>query len=370
MIEPSAIAHALAEKRIVADESQQRAIDTLCALLKGSRAEAAQREHRGVYCHGLPGRGKSLIVDTIYALASCSKRRIHFHQFIRDINRLVVQAPRSDDRLGDVSRAWLDGVDLLYFDEFHVHDIADAFLIGRFLETALTSGTRIVLTSNYAPRMLLPDPEFHERFEPTIARIERHFDIIAFDGARDYREKCVESTQPRYFAPLDGTREALWTVFAEYEAQAAIHPADIEVAGRSLPITAAGKQLVWVDFDALCGTPRSHLDYLALAERWRGVILDRLDTAMLQRRDVLQRFVWLIDILYDRKHALFMASDRPVRAALEGLDGAHDVSRTTSRLAEMQSHDYVTALERTHRTTDVSSVSSAAPVSGSSTITS
>ncbi|WP_321950625.1 cell division protein ZapE [Paraburkholderia bannensis] len=349
MIDSSAIAHALAEKEIVADDSQQRAIDALCALLHGKRSEAAQREHRGVYCHGLPGRGKSLIVDTIFALATCPKRRIHFHQFIRDINRLVVQAPRSDDRLGDVSRAWLDGVDLLYFDEFHVHDIADAFLIGRFLETALESGTRIVLTSNYAPRRLLPDPEFHERFEPTIARIEHHFDVVAFDGPRDYRENRVESTQLRYFSPLDGTREALWTIFADYEAQAAIHPADVEVAGRSLPVTAAGKQIVWVDFDALCGTARSHLDYLALTERWRGVILDRLETSMLRRRDVLQRFVWLIDILYDRKHALFIASDLPVRAALEGLDGAHDVSRTTSRLAEMQSSGYVIELERAHR---------------------
>ncbi len=356
MIDPSAIAHALAKQEIVADDSQQRAIDTLCALLQGTRADAAQRERRGVYCHGLPGRGKSLIVDTVFALAPCSKRRIHFHQFIRDINRLVVQAPRSDDRLGDVSRAWLDGIDLLYFDEFHVHDIADAFLIGRFLETALACGTRIVLTSNYAPRNLLPDPEFHERFEPTIARIERHFDIVNFDGRRDYRENCVDSTQRRYFSPLDDTREALWTIFAQYEAQAALHPADVEVAGRSLPVTAAGKQLLWVDFDALCGTPRSHLDYLALVERWRGVILDRVETAMLQRRDVLQRFVWLIDILYDRKHALFMASDRPVRAALEGLDGAHDVSRTTSRLAEMQSSTYVADLEPAHRVASSSAV--------------
>ncbi|NIE62445.1 cell division protein ZapE [Burkholderia sp. Ax-1719] len=355
MIDPSAIAHALAKKAIVADDSQQRAIDTLCALLQGSRSDAAQREHRGVYCHGLPGRGKSLIVDTLFALAPCAKRRIHFHQFIRDINRLVVQAPRSEDRLGDVSRAWLDGVDLLYFDEFHVHDIADAFLIGRFLETALACGTRIVLTSNYAPRNLLPDPEFHERFEPTIARIERHFDIVNFDGPRDYRENCVDSTQLRYFSPLDDTREALWTIFAQYEAQAAIHPADVEVAGRSLPVTAAGKQLVWVDFDALCGTPRSHLDYLALAERWRGVILDRVETPMLQRRDVLQRFVWLIDILYDRRHALFIASDRPVRAALEGLDTAHDVSRTTSRLAEMQSGAYAIELEPAHGVANASS---------------
>ena len=92
------------------------------------------------------------------------KRRIHFHEFLREMNRRLVNEPRGDDRLGSVSRQWLDGVALLCFDEFHVHDIADAFLIGRFLEIALELGTRIVLSSNYAPQGLLPNPEFHERF--------------------------------------------------------------------------------------------------------------------------------------------------------------------------------------------------------------
>ncbi|HKT98568.1 MAG TPA: cell division protein ZapE [Paraburkholderia sp.] len=352
MIEPHAVTRALAEKGIVADESQQRAIDALCLLLEGERAGTRQHARQGVYCHGLPGRGKSLVVDTVYALATCAKRRIHFHQFIRDVNRLLVQAPKSDDRLGDVSRAWLKDVDLLYFDEFHVHDIADAFLMGRFLETALACGTRIVLTSNYSPRNLLPDPEFHERFEPTIERIERHFEIVAFDGERDYREQSdaggAPAAEQRFFTPLEGTREPLWALFGAYEAQAAVHPTTAEVAGRLLPVTAAGKQLVWVDFDALCGAARSHLDYLALAERWRGVIVDRLQTERLKRRDVLQRFVWLVDILYDRKHSLFIASDQPIRAALVGLDGAHDVSRTTSRLAEMQSLGYAISLEHEH----------------------
>jgi cell division protein ZapE len=59
----------------------------------------------------------------------------------------------------------------------------------------------------------------------------------------------------------------------------------------------------------------------------------------------LQRLVWLVDILYDRKRALFIASDEPIHAALRGLEGAHDLSRTLSRLAEMQSRAYRSTLE-------------------------
>lgn len=325
---------------------------------RSARCSTAPARKAG-YCHGLPGRGKSLVVDTMYALAPCAKRRLYFHTFMRDVNRRVVQAPPSEDRLGDVARAWLEGVELLCFDEFHVHDIADAFLIGRFLETALALGTRIVLTSNYSPTNLLPDPEFHARFEPTIALIEQHFAVIAFDGARDYRQHRAhgphdthgtygtsgthggDAAAACYFAPLDGTREALRAIYRAHETQAALHPSTVEVAHRSLDVTAAGKHWLWADFEALCGAQRSHLDYLAIAERWQGVIVDRLDTARLARRDVLQRFVWLVDILYEHRRRLVIASDQPIRAALEGLHGAHDVARTTSRLAEMQSREYV-----------------------------
>ena len=78
MIAPHAVARALAEKGIVADESQQRAIGALCTLLDDERKGTTQHTYQGVYCHGLPGRGKSLIVDTVYALVPCAKRRIHF----------------------------------------------------------------------------------------------------------------------------------------------------------------------------------------------------------------------------------------------------------------------------------------------------
>jgi cell division protein ZapE len=164
MIDDAHVVSTLASRAIVPDASQRAAIAALVTLLGGpTRRKAAghARAPLGVYCHGLPGRGKSLVVDTVFELAGCAKRRIHFHEFLREMNRRLVNEPRGDDRLGSVSRQWLDGVTLLCFDEFHVHDIADAFLIGRFLEVALELGTRIVLTSNYAPQGLLPNPEFH-----------------------------------------------------------------------------------------------------------------------------------------------------------------------------------------------------------------
>lgn len=54
----------------------------------------------------------------------------------------------------------------------------------------------------------------------------------------------------------------------------------------------------------------------------------------------LQRFLWLIDIAYDRQRTLLIASDAPLIPALDALSDWRDLSRTISRLAEMGSRDY------------------------------
>jgi cell division protein ZapE len=353
MLDETQVTRTLTARGFVPDASQRAAIAALVGLpgmgvvgvmgVMGTRraTPGARPANQGVYCHGLPGRGKSLVVDTVFELANCGKRRLHFHEFLREMNRRLVNEPRGDDRLGSVARQWLDGIDLLCFDEFHVHDIADAFLMGRFLDTALGLGTRIVLTSNYAPDGLLPDPEFHERFLPTIERIKNTFTVIHFDGARDYRFGGEEAHVPHFFAPLDpSSSDALRQIFVRHEGSEALQPVTLSAAGRPLAARAAGAALLWADFASLCVASRSHLDYLDLAERWHGLILDNLHTGWLTHAHTLQRLVWLVDIFYDRKRALFIASDAPIEAALSGLEGAHDLSRTLSRLAEMKSRAY------------------------------
>jgi cell division protein ZapE len=360
MLEEAQVVSALAARDIVPDATQSDAIAALVTLLgaPGRHLKSGSAlAHQGVYCHGLPGRGKSLVVDTVFELASCRKRRLHVHEFLREMNRRLVNEPRGDDRLGSVSRQWLDGVQLLCFDEFHVHDIADAFLMGRFLDTAISLGTRIVLTSNYAPDTLLSDPEFHERFLPTIDQIKRCFTVIHFDGDRDYRFGGEEAALPHFFAPLDAaTGDALLKIFVRYEGNETLEPATVSAAGRPLAARAAGAALLWADFENLCVASRSHLDYLDLAEQWHGLILDRVHTEWLTKAQPLQRLIWLVDIFYDRKCTLFIASDQPIEAALSGLEGAHDLSRTLSRLAEMQSRGYRSTLDGTHRSADAAGI--------------
>jgi cell division protein ZapE len=344
MLDENSIAEQLRARGITPDAAQRDAIAALVSLLRHRRRWPASAPARlGVYLHGLPGRGKSMVVDQMFALSPLPKLRLHFHEFLRDVNRRLVTA-RGDDPYALVAQQWLEGIELLCFDEFHVHDIADAFLVGRFLEAAVRKGVRIVLTSNYAPEKLLPDPRIHHRFQPAIALIQRHFAVIHFNGGADYRFAGTAPPQPRFFTPLGAAADqALARCFRDgggADDPGAVRRTPVSLAERPLKVIAQDARLLWVEFDELCAARRSHHDYLALCERWEGVLVADLRTRRLREPDTLQRFIWLVDILYDRKRRLYLSSDQKIESALVTIDGVHDLSRTVSRLAEMQSAGY------------------------------
>lgn len=41
-----------------------------------------------------------------------------------------------------------------------------------------------------APDSLLPDPEVHDRFRPTIEQIKNRFTVIHFDGSNPHTRRC------------------------------------------------------------------------------------------------------------------------------------------------------------------------------------
>jgi predicted ATPase len=79
---------------------------------------------------------------------------------------------------------------------------------------------------------------------PTIARIKRHFAVVHFDGAHDYRFSAEAAERPRFFAPLDAaTEEHVRRIFVQYESEAALGPKTLSAAGHPLTARGAGTSL-------------------------------------------------------------------------------------------------------------------------------
>ncbi|HJT62111.1 MAG TPA: cell division protein ZapE, partial [Burkholderiales bacterium] len=293
---------------------------------------------KGVYLWGPVGRGKSFLMDAFYqCVPLVRKRRVHFHHFMREIHRELDELKGTEDPIAAVAERTARRYRLVCFDEFHVSDIADAMILGRFLEQTMERGVEFVMTSNYHPDQLYSSGLQRERFLPAIELIKSRLDVVSVDSGVDYRRLKMEKVQV-YHLGADAAAQ-LERIFQELkDVEEEKQPLDVE--GRSIPYRKRAGGLVWFDFEALCGGPRSYADYVDLTKRFHTIILSGVPRMSAKQSDAARRFTWLIDILYDEHLKLVLsAAAAPEELFIEGENSA-DFQRTVSRLHEMQSAEY------------------------------
>ena len=298
---------------------------------------------RSVYFWGGVGRGKSFLMDCFYeAVPYRRKRRVHFHAFMQEVQNDLKNHNREPDPLQKVADRIAAHTRLLCFDEFHVSDIADAMILGRYLEKVMDLGVQFVMTSNYHPEALYPNGLQRERFLPAIALLQARLDVVEVDGGQDYRRLKMEKL--RVYHAGAAADAALGAIFEELkDVEDEKQPLDVE--GRRIPYRKRAGGLVWFDFAALCGGPRSYADYVDLAQRFHTVLLSGVPRMGPRNADAARRFTWLVDVFYDDRVKLFVGAEAPPDELFtEGGDAktaAAEFARTASRLAEMQTADYL-----------------------------
>ena len=345
----------LERRGFVPDAAQWRAVERLQRLFEEWTAYKARRSTalrrmlvkpplpKGVYLWGGVGRGKSFLMDAFYlCVPLVRKRRVHFHHFMRELHRELDALKGTEDPIAAFAERTAKRYRLICFDEFHVSDIADAMILGRFLEQVMARGVVFCMTSNYAPQALYPNGLQRARFLPAIQLIESQLDVLEVDGGVDYRRLKMETLKV-YHTPLDAASEqALERIFGELADVSDEHHA-LDVEGRKIPYRRRAGGVVWFDFAQLCGGPRSYADYVDLARRFHTVVLSGVPQMSSRNADAARRFTWLVDVFYDvRVNLVVSAQAAPEALYVDGLHSA-EFARTVSRLHEMQSVDYLQA---------------------------
>lgn len=296
----------------------------------------------GLYLWGGVGRGKTFLIDLFYAgLPIREKRRTHFHRFMREVHARLRAHAGQRDPLATIAHAWRRELRVLVLDEFFVSDIGDAMLLARLLERLFAEGVVLVTTSNAAPAALYKDGLQRARFLPAIALLQRHCDVVELVSDTDYRLRAL-TRSPVYRAPLDADADAWleqrWHALGGDDGH---RDAGIVIDGRRIPVRARSKGLCWFDFEALCEGPRGNADYIEIAREFHTVLLGGIPRFEGLRDDAARRFVHLVDELYDRHVNLVCTADAAPMALYAGERLAAAFERTTSRLIEMQSADYL-----------------------------
>ena len=314
--------------------SQQRVIDCMAqqaSLLFGARPQTPP----SLYLHGAVGRGKSWLLEGFFqALPTAQKQRVHFHEFFARLHQGMFEHREQDDALGVTLDELLHDCRVLCFDEFHVHDIGDAMLITRLFKALFQRGIVLLVTSNYPPEGLLPNPLYHARFKPVIDLINARMHVMEVGGPHDYRSQASNHahqvfTQGHYVWPAAATQRQALNLPPEGAPAMAL-----PVGSRHIQARLCEGRRVAFSFNDLCEQPTAVMDYLELCRRFDQWIID--DLPELDERSIAaqQRFINLIDVLYDQDKHLTLLSRLPLRETLSG--NAIDLARTRSRLGQLQ----------------------------------
>ena len=300
---------------------------------------------RGVYMHGGVGRGKSFLMDCFYnAVPLQRKTRLHFHEFMREVHRELVDLQGTVNPLDVLGERIARRYRLICFDEFHVADITDAMILHRLLAALFDHGVGFVTTSNFKPDDLYPDGLHRDRILPAIALLNQKLEVLNVDNGTDYRRRTLEHVK-LYHTPCGAQADAEMTEAFAQLAEVQDEDPVLHIEAREIRARRKAGGVVWFDFKALCGGPRSQNDYLEIASQFHTVLLSDVPHMPVRMASEARRFTWLVDVLYDRRVKLIMSAAVAAEALYTEGPLAHEFPRTVSRLNEMQSAEFL-ALER------------------------
>ncbi|MEX3777443.1 cell division protein ZapE [Pseudomonas sp. MYb118] len=313
--------------------SQQRVIDCM-AQHASSLLDTTEKTIPGLYLHGAVGRGKSWLLDGFFqSLPIEQKQRLHFHEFFARLHQGMFTHRDQPDALAATLDELLQDCRVLCFDEFHVHDIGDAMLITRLFKALFRRGILLLVTSNYPPEGLLPNPLYHARFKPVIELINARMQVMEVGGPHDYRSQARTHaqqlfTQGQYVWPASAAQRQMLNL-PSVDAPAIT----LTVGTRQLPARHCDGRTVGFTFADLCEHPTAVMDYLELCRRFDHWIIEQMPNLADCSIAAQQRFINLVDVLYDQdKHLILMGQ----RSLCETLGGdAIDLARTRSRLGQL-----------------------------------
>ncbi|MEZ5648518.1 MAG: cell division protein ZapE [Alphaproteobacteria bacterium] len=301
---------------------------------------------QGLYLYGGVGRGKSMLMDLFFAETPVHpKRRVHFHAFMEEVHDRIHgwRNKNSGDPIIPLAKKVAEEAILLCFDEFHITNIADAMILGRFFSALWEQGVVIVATSNWPPQTLYKGGLQRDRFLPFIDLLLQHMQTFHLQSVRDYRLQRYQNIRSYYTPCGPQADRALKEAFANLTDGAHGHQEEISHHGRKIIIPYAAQGVAFCDFKDLCARALGGTDFLALARHYHTLILSGIPRFHERQEDEVRRFMTLIDVLYESHVNIIVSAEAPPNNLMPPQRLAFEFQRTVSRLMEMQSVEYIAA---------------------------
>jgi len=301
----------------------------------------------GLYIWGSVGRGKSWLMNLFYEeLTSTEKKRMHFHHFMLDIHQQLGALKKQKNPLQQIARQLANKYRVICIDEFIVTNITDAMILSELLHHLFKNQVCLVATSNRIPDDLYLNGLQRERFLPAIELIKKHNEVFHLDSGVDHRTSLLESADVYYFPIVDSTEQQMEQRMRELAITAVVEKKVLTILNREITTVRCCDEIAWFDFNVICTTPRAAQDYIQIAQQYSTVIISNIPVLDEHSDDMARRFIYLIDALYDRNVKLIASASSEPEKIYRGNMLEFAFHRTSSRLIEMRSHQY---LSKSHK---------------------
>ena len=297
---------------------------------------------KGIYLWGNVGRGKTFLMDLFFnTLDIKKKKRIHFHRMMSEVHAHLQKVNNIEDPIIKIVKSMAKNTRVLCFDEFFVRDIGDAMILGKLLDGFFMHGITLVTTSNIIPSELYKDGLQREQFLPAIKLLEQNTDIIQIKDGPDYRLRLLENAGTFFLAKHKETHKKIEQYCNNMVTNGNQNNKKLEILGRQIQTICLGQGVVWFAFKDICHNPRGTQDYIEIARQFQTVIISDLPIFTEDENNLARRFISLVDEFYDHRVNLILSAEENIENIYQGKKLHSEFKRTTSRLIEMQSLEYL-----------------------------
>ena len=293
----------------------------------------------GFYLQGDVGVGKTMILNFFYENFNQAKHRLHFNEFMITFHDFIFQNKNNkktniiDKFVIKLKRKYK----LIYFDEFQVTNIVDAMILGSLFKKIFDENIKVIFSSNIKINDLYKDGLQREQFIPFIKVMKKKCFEQMLIIKEDYR-KSQNKNNDKYLHPLNEvTSFKINKLFRKITKDKIKKEKILLIKGRKFNIKNYYEGVVRFDFNDLCNKNIGAEDYIKIADVCKYILIESLPNFDANNSNQQQRFITLIDIIYEKKISLAISSVSNLKKLTSANSLSEPFKRTLSRLHELTS---------------------------------
>ena len=296
----------------------------------------------GFYLQGDVGVGKTIILNFFYENLKLTKQRLHFNEFMINFHDFVFQNKK--DKKKNIIDKFVNKIkkkfELIYLDEFQVTNIVDAMILGNLFKKMFDENIKVLFSSNIKINDLYKDGLQRDQFLPFIKVMKNKSYQQKLIIEEDYR-KSKNNKNERFLHPLNETTNfKVSKYFRQMTKNITIKEKVLTIKGRKFSIKNYYEGISRFDFKDLCAKNIGAEDYIKIAEVCSFIIIENIPNFNNNNSNQQQRFVTLIDILYEKNIPLMITSESQLNLISSSRNLEDVFKRTISRLYELTSVKY------------------------------